>query len=691
MVKIELMSVEKNDPRTELWQWDLDRQVKIRTTEAITRVDFAQEGVEPALPVDVEEFDGYFIANVPNIQLQETKNITVYVKKDGATIRSWKYPIVKREKPADYVYTETQVRTVEQLAEKLDQDIQERMSTVAEEVRGMVKDGEDGQDGQDGQDGADGFSPIAKVEKTVDGAKITVTDKNGITEAIVKNGKDGADGKDGNPLQFAIKPTTDPATSLHIQDSAKYRVLDIGMQGKTEQYTTTGKNLFDYDAYIAQGKTIRLDVEANKVLYRNAELGMITNWGVYDAENNLIGTFEDYKFTASKPLTLPVNASYIYASNDDVSKTFYIGYDSDTTYEPYTGGIPSPNTDFPQEIRHAGRYNEETGRYEVDVEVCNKNFYKPTIFSTHQCTARLEKDKYIFENTETTGVVVVKNELLTLKKGITYRLSLHDVVNVDRVIVWENGDVNKPLGDARATYTFTCTPTENMKIRCGIYMKDISIIGNVAECRIQIEQGTTTTPYIPHESQKVTLTPPRPFTKWDDFKKVDGWYYWEFKSKKYVFNGSMWLRYDTFNGFTLPNGLTEKSNRQEGYCNQAKVIPSNTSGTMAPPNVLWLGVSNNTALYLVNNDFYDDTLEDKGLANFKAHLNENPLEIWTYSDTSELIPVSDEEQAALEALETYYGVTNISNSEECEMSIQYVADTKLYVDNKFTALATQIV
>lgn len=180
-----------------------------------------------------------------------------------------------------------------------------------------------------------------------------------------KQGLQGIQGPKGAPGEidratfenFAIKQQTDPATSLHIQDSARYRVPDVSMDGKMEQNTTTGKNLFDYDTYIAQGDKIRFDVEANKVLYRNSKLGALSYWGVYDAENNLIGTFEDYKFTASKSLTLPANASYIYVSKDYVSKTLYIGYDSDTTYEPYTGGIPSPNTDFPQEIVHAGTYN----------------------------------------------------------------------------------------------------------------------------------------------------------------------------------------------------------------------------------------------------------------------------------------------------------------------------------------------
>lgn len=59
------------------------------------------------------------------------------------------------------------------------------------------KDGAPGQNGEDGSPGADGYSPAASVEQSTDGAKITITDKSGTTEAVVKNGKDGANGRDG--------------------------------------------------------------------------------------------------------------------------------------------------------------------------------------------------------------------------------------------------------------------------------------------------------------------------------------------------------------------------------------------------------------------------------------------------------------------------------------------------------------
>ena len=40
-------------------------------------------------------------------------------------------------------------------------------------------------------------------------------------------------------------------------------------------------------------------------------------------------------------------------------------------YEPYTGGKPSPSPEYPQEIKSAGKWNEETQKYEVDVKITN--------------------------------------------------------------------------------------------------------------------------------------------------------------------------------------------------------------------------------------------------------------------------------------------------------------------------------
>ena len=54
------------------------------------------------------------------------------------------------------------------------------------------QDGAAGQDGADGADGADGFSPIATVSKSGDTATITITDKNGTTTASISDGSGGS-------------------------------------------------------------------------------------------------------------------------------------------------------------------------------------------------------------------------------------------------------------------------------------------------------------------------------------------------------------------------------------------------------------------------------------------------------------------------------------------------------------------
>lgn len=41
------------------------------------------------------------------------------------------------------------------------------------------------------------------------------------------------------------------------------------------------------------------------------------------------------------------------------------------TYEPYTGGKPSPSPEYPQEIKSVGKWNEEKQKYEVDIKVTN--------------------------------------------------------------------------------------------------------------------------------------------------------------------------------------------------------------------------------------------------------------------------------------------------------------------------------
>jgi hypothetical protein len=133
--------------------------------------------------------------------------------------------------------------------------------------------------------------------------------------------------------------------------------------------TVTGKNLFDYNTFKNNGNYYRFPVSPGKKLYRNSGCGQQYLWELYDEEGNRLGTFSSLSFSASNPLTLPSNASYIATTDAGVNSDMYVGYHSDTTYEPYnaqTLAIQKPSTDsvflpgIP--VDSGGNYTDENGQ-----------------------------------------------------------------------------------------------------------------------------------------------------------------------------------------------------------------------------------------------------------------------------------------------------------------------------------------
>ena len=222
------------------------------------------------------------------------------------------------------------------------------------------------------------------------------------------------------------------------------------------------------------------------------------------------------------------------------------------------------------------------------------------------------------------------------------------------------------------------------------YEQPITLAGVLNEETGRYEHKCVISDESEENSQPFTLTSPVPLTKWDKLVKREGKWYWDYKQLKLVVDGSNLEFYDdTWRGFRIKNLLPEVMSRRDGYCTQLRVDYGNANPEDVQ-NHMWLGVANQH-LYIIGSSFYDSELDDKGLANFKAHLNEHPLEIYTYKDESELVPLLDEEQELLHNLETYYGVTNLYNEQGCPMWLTYVTDTKLYVDQKLLEIQQAII
>lgn len=155
---------------------------------------------------------------------------------------------------------------------------------------------------------------------------------------------------------------------------------------------------------------------------------------------------------------------------------------------------------------------------------------------------------------------------------------------------------------------------------------------------------------------------------------------------KKTFNGSEDFypySYVEYAGFAV-DGLPESMNRRIGFSN---IMLVETKASREEN--IWLGVKNNS-IYCKNNRFYDNSFEDKGLANWKAFLAQNPMEIVTYITTPIEHDLPSEVIEQYSHIHTYYPTTIISNDENAGMEVSYVADTKNYIEKAQQPLKKQI-
>lgn len=350
-----------------------------------------------------------------------------------------------------------------------------------------------------------------------------------------------------------------------------------------------------------------------------------------------------------------------------------------TDFEIFVGGQPSPSMEYEQPIESLEN---------VKVKVIGKNLWDKA-YASDKNNWKIVDNPYYY----CFPVYVGKDRTVTfsyLQKLTTNMAYLYVCVSTDN---YYNASDKKWLyhetSEGYINNTITITSVDGYiylwVIENGLnYGTFMQYIGN----DLQIEYGSEKTECEPYTEQTLTLTSPVPITKWDKLVKRDGVWGWSIYHWKTIVDGSdLFVRYlNTYHeGFYITDHpLPNMMNRREGYCNQLRVV---TDATITKDG-LWLGSGNKT-MYFVTNSFFDATLEDYGIANFKAHLNENPLEIWTYADTEQdFIPLAEEEQEKIKSVMMNYPTTTIISNAELE--VEYVADTKNYIDNKFKELEANV-
>lgn len=103
-----------HDGRKNFTQWDLNRKIIVED-DSITQVHFTNLLNKNALVSEVKNH----LADVPNVLLQDYGTILIYGYDGNYTKYIQAFRVIRREKPEDYIYTETEVLNYNNLLERM--------------------------------------------------------------------------------------------------------------------------------------------------------------------------------------------------------------------------------------------------------------------------------------------------------------------------------------------------------------------------------------------------------------------------------------------------------------------------------------------------------------------------------------------------------------------------------------------
>lgn len=136
------------DGRTELYQWDINRQLVLSPElDGVTEVHFCNKTDDCSLVVEVIH-DGVNYVNIPNVLLQESLPIKVYAYTGDFTLVEQCLKVRARTKPSDYIYTETEIKRYEDFEERISameqtgvpRDFKEYVEGIDEKVDKLEED-----------------------------------------------------------------------------------------------------------------------------------------------------------------------------------------------------------------------------------------------------------------------------------------------------------------------------------------------------------------------------------------------------------------------------------------------------------------------------------------------------------------------------------------------------------------------
>lgn len=130
---------ELENGRKHFFQWDTGQRLIINDA-TVVEAHFCNRTDDCSLTCEVYTDGGKRVVDVPNILLQDNWDIRVYAYCGNYTKVEERYEVVRRSKPADYVYTETETKTYNTLENRIEVLEKQRIENGVNTVNGKAGD-----------------------------------------------------------------------------------------------------------------------------------------------------------------------------------------------------------------------------------------------------------------------------------------------------------------------------------------------------------------------------------------------------------------------------------------------------------------------------------------------------------------------------------------------------------------------
>lgn len=756
-------------------QWDLGQTITFKGLDTLTDicVHFWNKSVDNALVVTAEAVSGGVTADVPNLLLQEGLPLYAFIynhpsSTEAKTLGKVVINVIPRAKPNDYEYeenieymnwavvTEEAKQLIAEWEASADRAEQAALSAESATTKAnQATTAANNAASSANQAATAANNAAALAEGYVDSVNEAVSQSTEAIETAVTAQTTAENAQqDVNTLREVVSKFHSNIVEeaegefITVSDASDLELAGLKIFGRTEQGTTTGKNLcpkftegeyggatFSYDSaqnLIVNGTAITqiycespyftlpagkyaLSGAAASSYNGNLELliqptaTMITIARTY---TGLIGTFELTEATEMVVKLHILNGTE--CSGISFQPQIEIGITA-TEYEPYTGGIPSPNPDYPQALESIG----DSGS--VTVTACGKNLCKthnPGTTHTHNgVTFTQNADGTITANGQNDGTgrsywaFTFAGVWQYLPPG-TYTMYGGDSTSSDYYLQVSLGDVN---GEANGqTFFSRGAPTtftiDNEQWAWIIISVASGVNANNVVFKPQIELGSAATEYEPYTATTATVSTPNglpgiPVESGGNYTDANGqqWICDEVDFGKGVYvqrvdiktvTECMWFNGTTGIAYCNVAYYPIRSKRWKTFCDRfhwdgllySNCIPgtflletaphADWSDYMRAMFVLPAGVATTAA------DATSWLVEQGGINVLYPLYEENPIP---------LTDIDPDALTAYAAMHTNYPNTTVFNDAGAHMGLSYVADTRRYIDKKFDQLAKALV